>query len=91
MPTSPGVRGDSRLHLHEEAWRRSKQAIGRKVRPIKQPQINSGPDGLPMPNASLTMPNASLSPEEFAALVAIDSTMQQRRPSPDMESCTALA
>jgi len=51
---------------------------------MKQPQINSGPDGLPIPNASL-------SPEEFAALVAIDSTMQQRRPSPDMESCTALA
>ena len=68
MPTSPGVRGDSRLHLHEEAWRRSKQAIGRKVRPIKQPQINSGPDGLPIPNASL-------SPEEFAALVAIDSRL----------------
>ena len=48
------------------------------MRPIKQPQINSGPDGLPIPNASL-------SPEEFAALVAIDSTMQQRRPSPDMK------
>jgi hypothetical protein len=41
-------------------------------------QIKRGDDGL-------RMQNVSLSPEEFAALVAIDSTMRQRRPSPDME------
>jgi hypothetical protein len=31
------------------------------------------------------MPTPPLNPEEFAALVAIDSSMRQRRPSPDLE------
>ena len=40
----------------------------------------------PPVNAPLTwiMTNA-LSPDEFAALVAIDSSMRQRRPSPEIE------
>ena len=31
------------------------------------------------------MPISSLSPDEFAALVALDSSLGQRRPSPDVE------
>ena len=31
------------------------------------------------------MPHTSLTPEEFAALAAIDSSIGQRRPSMDME------
>jgi hypothetical protein len=32
------------------------------------------------------MPGLLLSPDEFAALVAIDSTIQQHRPPPDVET-----